>query len=108
MAVSDMNIPLLLGSATCWAPGTGGRIDVQTLDVNAKSVTFTGVLAGDNFGYELWIDNATSYTPGTEKPKQIGEGTFTLESDGTYTVTYTITKVTAAQRGATCQLLIIK
>jgi hypothetical protein len=108
MAVSDMNIPILLGSATCWAPGTGGRVDVQTLAENDESVTFTGVLAGDYFGYELFIDNATSSTPGTPRPYQIGDPTFTLESDGTYTVTYAITKVTAAQAGATCQLLIIK
>lgn len=101
--VATMNTPVFLGSATCWAPGNG-TIDVKTLHENDESVTFTGVIAGDNYGYQLWIDKR----PSIERPRQIGDGSFTLTSNNTYTVTYNLTKVTAAQDGTTCQLLIIK
>ena len=105
--LNDMQIPVMLGPNGAWAQNGDGSVQVKTLALNDQSVQFTGVPKADTFGYVLFVDTATSATPNTEPPKRIGLPTFTAVGD-TYTITYTITKVTSAQAGAKCQLWICK
>ena len=106
--INDMQIPVMLGAASFWATENGAGIQVKTLAQNDETVVFTGIPADDNYGYVLFCDNATSATPGTKRPTRTDEPDFVLGANGFYTVTYHISKVTAAQAGATCSLLIVR
>ena len=98
----------VIGGGDGWASNADGSIQIVTLSATDTEVEFTGVPYVSSYGYELFVDPSYSYVPDTDPPKQIGVPEFTLELGGTYTVTYTITTVTADQAGAKCQLRIVK
>ena len=108
----SMQIPIIADDSGTWACNPNGSIQYFTLAVTQgtgnDTVTFTNVPKSAYYGYELFVDTAYSATANTEPPKQVGYPTFTVGSNGLYTVTYTITKVTAAQAGAICLLRIYK
>ena len=105
MLIQSKNI---IGGGDIWAADANGGVQVQSMVLNAESVVFTNVPAVETNGYELFADTATSATANTAKPKQIGEPTFALQNNGTYTVTFTITKITAAQAGGKFQLRVFR
>lgn len=108
----SMQIPIIADDSGTWACNPNGNVQVKELAVTQgtgnDTVVFTNVPKGEYYGYQMFFDTAYSATANTEPPKQIGYPTFTVGSNGLYTVTYTITKVTAAQAGAICLLRIYK
>lgn len=105
MIVTSNNV---LGGGDIWAQNADGTTQVKTLAANNTSVAFTGVPYGD-YGYMLFVDTANAATANTAPPKRTVElPSITSISGGTCTVTYTISKVTAAQAGAKCYLRIFR
>lgn len=110
MLMTMKNIP---GGGDYWAPDSNGAIQVKTTTINDETIVFNNVPANELYGYEAYVDMANSYNAqhslDVTPIKQIGDLVFGTLTNGVYsTVTVNITKVTAAQEGATSMLRILR
>lgn len=103
----------LIGGGDFWCRNLDGTTNIQTLTLNATTVTFQNVPYNAGYGYALYVD--MDYSAGAQlnppvkiPPKRTVELPTVTTVDGMSTVTYTISKVTANQVGGHCQLRIVR
>ena len=107
---TDLQIPVMFGAGTdAFAVNPNGTINMVTPAENAESVVFNYVPYGEQYGYQMWVDDTDAN--GNVHTKITATGGRYVASNitnGLCTVTVPINKVTSAMVGCRCYLRVVK